>query len=61
MIAPRGTQVEGLVVDSDPGGRVKGVASISVRLTQIRVGDRQVAIKTGAIVREAKATKQTTP
>ena len=25
-VAPRGSQVEGLVVNSDPGGRVKGVA-----------------------------------
>ena len=58
MIAPRGTQVEGLVADSDPGGRVKGVATISVRLTQLRVGDRNVAIQTGTIARRAHATKR---
>jgi hypothetical protein len=58
VIAPRGTQVEGRVVDSDPGGRVKGVAIISVRLTQLRVGDRNVAIQTRAIARQAHATKR---
>jgi hypothetical protein len=58
VVAPRGSQVEGRVVDSDPGGRVKGVATISVRLTQLRVGDRKVAIETGTIARGAKATKR---
>ncbi len=58
VIAPRGSQAEGRVVDSDPGGRVKGVASISVRLTQLRVGDRSVAIETRPIARQAHATKR---
>ena len=58
VVAPRGTQVEGRVVDSDPGGRVKGVAIISVRLTQLRVGDHNVAIETRAIARQAHATKR---
>ena len=58
VIAPRGTQVEGRVVNSDPGGRVKGVATISVRLTQLRVRDRNVAIETRAIARQAHATKR---
>ena len=56
-VAPRGSQVTGLVVDSDPGGRVKGVATISVRLTQLRVGGRKVEIQTRTIAREAHATK----
>lgn len=58
VIAPRGSQVEGRVVDSDPGGRVKGVATISVRLTRLRVGDRNVEIQTGAVARRAHATKR---
>ena len=58
VIAPRGTQVEGRVVDSDPGGRVKGLATISVRLTQLRIGDHNVAIETHAIARQAHATKR---
>ena len=57
-LAPRGSQVEGRVVESDPGGRVKGVATISVRLTRLRVGGRNVAIETSAIAREAHATKR---
>ncbi len=58
VIAPRGSQVEGRVVESDPGGRVKGVATISVRLTQLRVGDRNVEIQTGAVARRARTTKR---
>lgn len=58
VVAPRGSQVTGLVVDSDPGGRVKGVATLSVRLTQLRVGDRKVEIQTRTIARQAHATKR---
>jgi len=58
MVAPRGAQVEGRVVNSDPGGRVKGVAAISVRLTRLRVGSRGVEISTGVIARKAHTTKR---
>lgn len=58
LVAPRGSQVEGLVVDSDPGGRVKGVATISVRLTRLRVGGRNVEIQTGTVGRRARTTKR---
>jgi len=58
VVAPRGSQVTGLVVDSDPGGRVKGVATLSVRLTHLRVGDRRVEIQTRTIARQAHATKR---
>jgi hypothetical protein len=57
-VAPRGAQVTGLVVDSDPGVRVKGVATISVRLTQLRVNGRSIEIQTRTIAREAHATKR---
>ncbi len=57
-VAPRGSQVEGRVVNSDPGGRVKGLATISVRLTQLHLGDRDVAINTGVIARRAHTTKR---
>jgi len=57
-LAPRGSQVEGLVVESDPGGRVKGVATISLRLTKLRIGDRNVEIQTRTIARQAHATKR---
>jgi hypothetical protein len=58
VVAPRGTQVEGRVADSDSGGRVKGVATISVRLTRLRVGDRNVEIQTGTVARRARTTKR---
>lgn len=58
VIAPRGSRVTGLVAESDPGGRVKGVASIAVRLTRIRVGTRDVEIDTRAIARQAHTTKR---
>ena len=58
VVAPRGSQVEGRVVDSDPGGRVKGVATISVRLTRLRVGDRDVDVSTGVIAHKAHTTKR---
>lgn len=58
VVAPRGSRVEGRVVNSDPGGRVKGVATISVRLTKLRVGDRGVEISTGVIAHKAHTTKR---
>ncbi len=57
-IAPRGARVEGRIVNSDPGGRVKGVATISVRLTRIRVGGREVDVNTSVVARKAHATKR---
>jgi hypothetical protein len=58
VVAPRGARVEGRVVNSDPGGRVKGLAIISVRLTQLHVGSREVAINTGTVAHKAHATKR---
>lgn len=58
VVAPRGSRVEGRVVNSDPGGRVKGVATISVRLIQLRVGERGVEINTGVIAHKAHTTKR---
>jgi len=58
VVVPRGSRVEGRVVNSDPGGRVKGVATISVRLTQLRVGDHGVDINTGVVAHKAHTTKR---
>jgi hypothetical protein len=57
-VAPRGSQVEGRVVNSDPGGRVKGLATISVRLTQLHLGGRDVKVDTSVIARRAHTTKR---
>jgi len=57
-IAPKNADVDAVVVDADKGGRVKGVASISVRLAKLHLDDGAVAIKTGAYTKEARATKK---
>jgi len=57
-IAPKDADVDAVVVDADKGGRVKGVASISVRLTKLHLDGGPVAIKTGAYTKEARATKK---
>ncbi|MFN3322959.1 MAG: hypothetical protein ACK5AZ_05650 [Bryobacteraceae bacterium] len=58
VIAPRGATVTGRVASSDPGGRVKGVASIAVELTGIEVGGRTVEIATSVVEREAPTSKK---
>jgi hypothetical protein len=58
-IAKRGATVKGIISDSDPGGRVKGVASMSLRLTSLTLSDgREVSIKTNTYSIEAKASKK---
>jgi hypothetical protein len=59
VLAPAGATVTGVVADSDPGGRVKGVARLVVRLTQVQLADgRTVEIQTNSIAREAAPTKK---
>jgi hypothetical protein len=59
VIAERGATVEGTIINSDPGGKVKGVASITVALTRIALADGgSVAISTSAISRKARSTKK---
>ena len=57
MLAPKGAEVEGRIVESDPGGRVNGRARIAVQLSGLQAGGRTLRITTNTIVREAKATK----
>jgi hypothetical protein len=57
-IAPKGAQVEGKIVSSDDGGRVKGRASIAVQLTSLTAGSgRTVEISTDSVTRVARGTK----
>jgi hypothetical protein len=59
VIAKKGAPVEGVVVSSDPGGRVKGVASIAVRLESITLADgRRVDISTSSYTQQAKSSKK---
>jgi hypothetical protein len=46
MLLQKGTQVRGRVVDAEGSGRVKGLASIHLKLTEIIQGDRTIAITT---------------
>lgn len=54
-LAAKGAEVEGVVVESDPGGRVKGVAQLGVALRSIQTAAGKVAIQTGAYVAQAKS------
>lgn len=58
VIAQRGATVTGEVVESDAGGRVKGVASIAVRLVSVQGADGEpIAISTGAYAKDAPTSK----
>ncbi len=58
-IAPRGAEVEGTIVESDKGGRVKGQAMLAVQLTRLHAaGGQVVQISTNSASRLARATKK---
>jgi len=55
----KGTEVDGRIVDSDKGGRVKGVATLSVQMTGLHAASgRLVDISTSTITHAANATKK---
>jgi hypothetical protein len=59
VIAKRGATVQGVVVNSDPGGRVKGRASMTVKLRSLQLADgRTVDLSTSSYTKEAKGTKR---
>lgn len=59
VIAKRGATVQGVVVNSDPGGRVKGRASMTVKLRSLQLADgRTVDLSTSSYTKEAKGTKK---
>ena len=57
MVAAKGSRVEGRIMESDKGGRVKGRAVIAVQLVQLHAAGRDLKISTNTIEREAKGTK----
>lgn len=58
LIAPKGATVEGRIVESDPGGRVRGVASLAIALNHLKTADGQtVDISTQNVTVEAQSTK----
>ncbi len=59
VIAPQGSTVEGWVVEADEGGRVQGVARLSIQLAQLHTADGQVIeITTNPFTVEAETTKK---
>jgi hypothetical protein len=59
VIAKRGALVEGVIVNSDPGGRVKGRASMTVKLRSLQLADGStVNLSTSSYTKEAKSSKK---
>ncbi len=59
VIAKKGAPVEGTIVSADPGGRVSGVASISVRLERLTLADgRKDDLSTTSFTKQAKSSKK---
>ncbi|MBZ5575106.1 MAG: hypothetical protein LAP40_00940 [Acidobacteriia bacterium] len=59
VIAERGARVEGRVVLSDRGGKVKGVSSLVVDLTRIHLSDGQtISVQTENFEKQAEASKK---
>ncbi len=60
VIAERGARVEGRVVSSDRGGKVRGVSSMAIELTRIHTSDGQtVRIETDPFERHAEPSHTT--
>jgi len=58
VLAPHGAHVTGVVVSSDPGGRVKGVASLAVTIRQIAgARDHPIRVKADNFSAEADTSK----
>lgn len=59
VVAKKGATVSGTVVDADDGGRVKGVASLTLQVNRLTLADgRTVDLETSKITRQAKTTKK---
>ena len=55
VVVPRGTTVEGRIVDAQQAGRVKGVAEMTLELSQLRLSSGEtVVLETGTIRREGE-------
>jgi hypothetical protein len=59
VVAPKGAEVDGRVLESNPGGRIKGRATIAVRLTRIHGAEnRTIPIHTSSVRRTARSTRK---
>jgi hypothetical protein len=58
VIAERGARVEGRVVSSDRGGKVKGVAALAVEIVRIHTSDGQkIAVQTDAFEKHSETSR----
>jgi len=58
MVADRGAVVEGIVSESNPGGRVKHKAFLELRLARLHTANGVVEVSTNERGRQARATKR---
>lgn len=58
VVIPKNSPVEGVVAESDEGGRVKGVATLSLRLTHISVEGKRIPVQTSLYTKAARTTKK---
>ena len=60
VIAERGAKVEGRVMESDPGGKVRGLAALQLELVRLNTSDGQrVRVQTEGFTKQAqKSTKK---
>jgi hypothetical protein len=56
-VAPRGSRVSGKVVEVEPSGKVKGLASMTLALTSIQTGEERYNLETNALNFDAENTK----
>ncbi|MBI4905441.1 MAG: hypothetical protein HY820_17540 [Acidobacteria bacterium] len=56
-VLPKGARVEGVVAESDPGGRIKGRAVLGLRLTAVESQGRMLPLQTSVYTRVARGTK----
>jgi len=57
-VLPKGAIVEGVVAGSNDGGKVKGVASLSLRMTHIQNGGNRLPVESSLYTKAAPATKK---
>ena len=59
VIARKGATVEGVVSNSDPGGKVKGVASMTLVVKRMELADgRKIELATSSFTKQARTTKK---
>ena len=57
-VAPKGAEVTGKILDADKGGRVKGLATMTLQLTTIDLGGQSIHISTSSVTQSAGTTKR---